>query len=131
MVHISEISEIREPLLKVLVELKKNKDEICGVQKSAGYDHRITVEHLANMTSNHLTTVDYKRFGITELDGWKIRAFFQRIFDREHNEYIIRGVHNEFPDFFEPERKQFMDHVNEYRLSCGLKPLRDIRTIDI
>lgn len=114
------LDEIIEPLKKVLTTLKNNRDLF-----SAGDwedKKRMTVENLENHIANHLTSVDYELFGITELEGWRIRAYFQMSCLNDGSFHVLT-LHKEFPDLLEPESKEYLDDINERRKRAGFEPI--------
>ena len=79
----------------------------------------LTVRNLEISACNHLFDDYPHRFGITELDGHIIRAYFHNTPDYEY----IRELHNIFPDIFEPENKKYMNYVNNQRRRKNLSEI--------
>ena len=75
------ITETKNALEKALQAIQKDRNLLChpDFPKGTGFDdRRITAENLSDLASNHLFDEEPNLFGITKLDGWKIRSYFQR-----------------------------------------------------
>lgn len=108
------LDEIKKPLKKVLTAIKKDRSLLLKYPKSTLNDNqRITAENLEDLAGNHLFDDHPEWFGISKIEGHKIRAYFQM------TDYIIRDshyvfeLHERFPDLMEPERKGYMQRIEK------------------
>lgn len=119
--------ENKKALEKVLQAIQKDRNLLChpDFPKNSGFDDkRITAENLSDLASNHLFDDEPKLFGITKLDGHKIRAYFQRGQTNDARLYMfIIELREMFPGVFEPERPEYLDDINEIRQRHGLPPI--------
>lgn len=123
------ITETKNALEKALRAIQKDRNLLChpDFPKNSGFDDkRITAENLSDLASNHLFDDEPKLFGITKLDGHRIRAYFQRGQTQADNAPLygfITELREIFPGIFEPERQEYLDDVNEIRKKYKLSPI--------
>ncbi|MBI2124206.1 hypothetical protein HYT92_00270 [Candidatus Pacearchaeota archaeon] len=85
-------------------------------------NQRITAENIENLAANHLFDDCPKWFGISKLEGHKIRAYFQEGV-RDYN--FVFELYKNFPGIFEGERQEYANRMNRYRMHSGLKPFSE------
>jgi hypothetical protein len=88
--------ETKQALEIVIKKIINNKDlyDYYNRTKNDNYD-KFTVEGLADLACNHLFDDYPELFGITKLQGHKIREYFH------NNRGYVQEVKKEFPDYFE------------------------------
>jgi len=94
------LQEIEIGLRKVLQAFQKDRTLLIGF-KSSGIDNQdITVDNLACLAGNHLFDDNPEKFGITELEGHQIRAYFQTTFElhRIEQHKLLLNTFSEFED---------------------------------
>jgi len=117
------LTEIIDEMTQVLKVIQKDRSLLTKYPKTAGlYDQRITVENLECLAGNHLFDDYPEWFDITEMEGKRIRAYFQMGAVSRNYDFVVE-LHKEFPDIFERERQEYLDGINKYRVSRGLKPI--------
>ena len=115
--------EIRNKFEKVLKAIQNDRSLLCKYPKTTGFDNkRITVENLDDLAGNHLFDDQPKLFGISKLEGHKIRAYFQGGHINGHHDFVPK-LHREFPDVFDEERQEYLNRINGYRVNKGLEPI--------
>lgn len=125
------ISGSMEKKLKKLFErvIKKLKGKFREEYVKASFPYcrcksrdgnKFTVLGLCDLASNHLFDDLPYLFGISELEGHKIREYFQSPREIEEN---IKEMYKEFPGVFEGESRRYIDWKN-YKLSNDI-PLFD------
>ena len=113
--------EVKSELTKVLEAVQKDRKLLNMVWKTTGEDTRITAENLGDLAGNHLFDDFPELFGLSEIEGHTIRAYFQEGAINNYN--YITELHKEFPLFFENEREEYLKFVNNVRRKRGLEPL--------
>ena len=92
------------------------------VPKTTGYgDTKITAENLGDLAGNHLFDDFPELFGLEQLEGHAVRAYFQE--GAINNYSHIPELHKEFPLAIEPEREEYLQFVNDIRRKRGLEPI--------
>lgn len=115
--------EIKSELKKVLQAIQKNRAllSLSEFPKTASFDSQvITVENLEDLACNHLFDDKPGLFGITELEGNKIRAYFQ---EGSISYDFVPELRRAFPNVFERERREYLDRINEFRANKELGPI--------
>lgn len=77
MTHLKEIENI---LRKVLEAFNKDRTLLIGFKESGINNQEITANNLCDLAGNHLFDDFPEKFGITNLEGHKIREYFQSVF---------------------------------------------------
>lgn len=93
--------EIEELLWKVLKVFQKDRTLLIGPKLSGINNQEITVDNLRDLAGNHLFDDAPEKFGITKIDGHKIRAYFQATFemDRERQTRLLLSTFTKLFDF--------------------------------
>lgn len=116
--------DIKDALTKVFDAIRKDQGKLTDLPAEFGgkRDERAyTVENLENIAANHLFDHNPNIYGLTELEGSKIRAYFQRGADTYD---FIRALREEFPYFFgRPESGEYLESANDSRRGRGLNPI--------
>ena len=108
------IDKIKEPLSKVLTAMQKDRSLLNRYTKSTFKDNqRITAENLADLAGNHLFDDCPELFGISEIEGHKIRAYFQTIDYLTSDSHFVFELHKRFPDLMEQEREEYLHRINK------------------
>ncbi|MBE3085860.1 MAG: hypothetical protein IMZ64_06550 [Bacteroidetes bacterium] len=98
-----------KPILeKVLLVINNDRMRLQGLKTAGIDDTRLTVENLGDLAGNHLFDDYPTLFGITELEGHTIRAFFQCV------DYFTLAFVNRIRSewgFFDTERKEFLEKL--------------------
>jgi hypothetical protein len=105
MVYFEEVKPILD---KVLLVIKNDRTRLIGFKTAGAKDTHLTIENLADLAANHLFDDHPLLFGITELEGHTIRAFFQSYNYLTKN--FINRIRSEW-DFFDEERKEFLEKL--------------------
>lgn len=114
------LPEIKNEMEKVLHALHKNRKLLIYPKTTGFSDTTINAENLEDVAGNHLFDDHPQFFGITEMSGHKIRAYFQEgcvTYD------FVKALHQEFPKLLETERKKYLDKINKRRESKDLEPI--------
>lgn len=108
--------KIKEPLEKVLRVLNKDRGKLQYGQPRES----ITAQSLDSAIGNHMCDDHPEWFGITELEGHKIREYFQTngIY-YGWRDYII-FLHRNFPDLMDEEDPDYIKQTNYERKRQGL-----------
>ncbi len=114
------LDEIKKPLKKVLEAMDKDRSLLIKYTKSTpSDDKRITAENLGDLAGNHLFDDNPELFGISKIEGHKIRAYFQMTDYLIRKSHFVFELHKEFPDLMEPEREEYIQRIekekNTYR----------------
>ena len=117
------LTEVKSDFEKVLQAIQMNRTLLSRQIKTTGFsDQRITVENLEDLAGNHLFDDEPTLFGITELGGHKIRAYFQEGYARNYD--FVLELHNAFPNVFEEERQEYLNRINNHRINQKLEPIQ-------
>ncbi len=108
--------EIEKPMETLLNAIKKDRSLLTGPKTTGFSDTRITAQNLEDAAGNHFFDDGYWKFGITEMDAHKIRAYFQ---EGINYDFVIE-LHRRFPAIMEMETEDFMEIVNKRRKRVGL-----------
>jgi hypothetical protein len=100
--------EVKPILEKVLLVIKNDRTRLIGFKTAGINDTQLTVENLADLAGNHLFDDYPMLFGITELEGHTVRSFFQN--PNYFTQDFINRIRSKW-DFFDPERKEFMEKL--------------------
>lgn len=111
--------EIKEPLGKVLLEISKDKEKILYGQSRKS----ITAQSLDSAIGNHMCDDHPEWFGISELEGHKIREYFQYNGLRYGWRDYIMFLHESFPELMDKENPEYLEITNEQRKDDGLSPI--------
>lgn len=114
------LPEIKDELTRALQAIQNNRALLTKYPKTTGSDDkRITAENLEDLVGNHMFNNRPECFGITELEGHRIRSYFQG--STKYN--FVAELHQEYPDVIEEERPEYLDKINRYRTAKGLEPI--------
>jgi len=109
-----------EALEKALSRLFEDRGLLEGCP-STRFDEVVCVENLADWSGNHLFDDHPEDFGLDELEGHRIRAYFQTNGDRANSHDHIQGrrdslreVYQHFPQYLEGERKEYLESLRLY-----------------
>ena len=109
--------EVEQQMKKILQTLQNNRS-LLKYPKTTGFENtRINAENLEDVAGNHLFDDHPKAFGISEIDGHKIRAYFQ---EGSINYDFVVDLHEKFKNMLEPERSEYLNRVNKIRAKKGL-----------
>ena len=115
--------EIRNEFERVLKAIQDDRSLLCKYPKTTGFDNkRITAENLEDLAGNHLFDDQPELFKIFNLEGHKIRAYFQEGCINRYYDFVPE-LHREFPDVFDEERQEYLNKINERRVNKGLEPI--------
>jgi len=114
------LPEIEQQMKKVLQTLQNNRSLLKYPKTSGFEDTTINVENLEDVAGNHLFDDHPKAFGLSEIDGHKIRAYFQ---EGCVNYNFVADLHEKFKDILESERHEYLNRVNKIRAKKGLEPI--------
>lgn len=104
--------DVKEPMKKALEAIQKDRSLLSKYPKTTGFeDQRITIENLEALAGNHLFDEHPEWFGITEMDGHKIRAYFQEGAAKQYD--FIPELLNEFSSILESERPEYVQKIND------------------
>ena len=110
--------EIEKQMKKILQTLQNNRN-LLKYPKTTGFeDTTINAENLEDVAGNHLFDDHPKVFGISEIDGHKIRAYFQ---EGCTNYDFVGDLHKKFKNVLEPERLEYVNRINKIRTKNGLE----------
>ncbi len=117
MIYFLEIEPLFERLLDTI---SKNRILMIG-PKSAGYsDISITAENLEDMAGNHFFDDYPYKYNITQMEGHKLRAFFQ---EGSSSYDFVTDLHKRFSNIMEPEREEYVERINMRRRNCGFSSI--------
>jgi len=102
------ISEVREPLGKILKEIQSDRSLF---RYTPSGDTKITAHNLETAAGNHLFDDHPEDFGISKREGHSIRVYFQG----DSNYGFIEELHREFPEMMESEPKHYLQMVDKHR----------------
>jgi hypothetical protein len=115
------LPEIEKQMKKILQTLQNNRN-LLKYPKTTGFeDTTINVENLEDVAGNHLFDDNPKAFGLSEIDGHKIRAYFQ---EGSTNYDFVADLHEKFKNMLKPERSEYLNRVNKIREKKGLGMIR-------
>lgn len=117
------LTEIEKPMETLLNAILKDRNLLIGPKTTGFSDTRITCQNLEDAAGNHFFDDGYKKFGITEIESHKIRAYFQE--GCEDYNFVIE-LHRRFPEIMERETDDFMERINNRRKRIGLNPIRNL-----
>ncbi len=108
---VEHLDEVKTEFEKILQVIKKDRSLLEYYLGAKGLIKKINVENIANIACNHLFDDFPELFGITKLEGHKIREYFHNC-----NPYDFTSqLHNAFPDFFEEETPEYLEHVRGFQ----------------
>ena len=117
MIIMTYLPEIEQQMKKILQTLQNNRS-LLKYPKTTGFeDTTINVENLEDAAGNHLFDDHPKAFGISEIDGHKVRAYFQ---EGSTNYDFVADLHEKFKNMLESERSEYLNRVNKIRAKEGL-----------
>jgi hypothetical protein len=109
-----------EALEKALSKIYEDRSLLRGCPSTRG-DDIICVENLADWSGNHLFDDHPEDFDLDDLEGHRIRAYFQtngsRVNTHDHIETrrsVLREVYGYFPHYLEGERKEYLERLRLY-----------------
>ena len=100
---------LKGALDKVLTAIAKDKSLLCRYSKTQVDSTDITAENLADLAGNHLFDDEHDLLGITELEGYAIRAYFQT------SEHFIEELHETYPDIMSKESDEYIESIHRQR----------------
>lgn len=114
--------DVKEPVKKALEAIQKDRGLLSKYPKTTGFeDKRITIENLDVLAGWHAFDNHPEWFGITEMDGHTIRAYFREGVFQDYG--FIPELLKEFSGILESERPEYMQKINRYRQDKGLVPI--------
>ncbi len=113
-------SEVEKPFEKLLSAIQKDRRLLIGPKTAGLEDTRITCENLEDAAGNHFFDDNPGKYGLTQIESHKIRAFFQE--GCENYDFVIE-LHRKF-NFLEKENEDYIKRVNNRRNYKELEPLR-------
>ncbi len=109
--------EIEESMGKLLNAIKKDPNLLIGPKTTGFSDKRITCQNLEDAAGNHFFDDCPDKFGISEIEAHRIRAYFQKGCT---NYNFVKELHERFPKIIENETKEFIKRINKRRKKIGL-----------
>lgn len=117
------LMEIEKPMETLLNAIKKERRLLIGPKTTGFTDTKITAQNLEDAAGNHFFDDRYWKYGLTEMESHKIRAYFQEGCD---NFNFVIELHRRFPEIMERETDEYIERVNKRRKRVGKGPVTNI-----
>ena len=103
------IEEILPIMKKIFGVFYKNRELLTEYPKTNSGEKNITVQNLEDLAGNHLFDDHPELFGISKIEGHKIRAYFQ---ERAWDGCSVTGMYENFADFLEGENEDYLKKID-------------------